>query len=260
MLNQTAPSLEHKVLVFALGEPGLGPRRLAAQMALPQWGGWQVSPTTVHSILRRHGLNTRRKRLALVAGYASPPEPERAPRPVPLHLEAEHPGDLVQFDCFHIGRLGSQGECWQYTALDVASSYMWAEVHQGGLNPEVRHTAALVRRVADELRPASWKLEAVTTDNGSEFRAQVFRNAVLHTGAKHRFIPCRPSADQWLRRAGPAHRARGMLAPHLRTLPGGQAHRPKTRPRRLPQLLQLGPRPHRQKQQQTTARDDGLRF
>jgi transposase InsO family protein len=189
MPNQTAPWMEHKVLVFALGEPGLGPRRLAAQMALPQWGSWQISATAVHSILRRHGLNTRRKRLSLVAGYASPPEPERAPRPIPLHLEAGQPGDLVQFDCFHIGRLqGSKGKCWQYTAIDVASSFIWAEVHQGPLNPEVRHTASLVRRVADELALAGWKLKAVTTDNGSEFRGQVFRNAVLHSGAKHRFI------------------------------------------------------------------------
>jgi hypothetical protein len=34
---------------------------------------------------------------------------------VPLHLEAEQPGDLVQVDCFHIGRLsGTKGRVWQY--------------------------------------------------------------------------------------------------------------------------------------------------
>jgi transposase InsO family protein len=190
MPNQTSPWLEHQVLIHALGNPGLGPRRLAAEMALPRWGALQISPTAVFNVLRRHGLNTRRRRLSLVAGYASPPEPEPAARPIPLHLEADQPGDLVQLDCFHIGRLSGSPEkrCWQYTAIDVASSFVWAEVHQTPLNPGARHASALVRRVAEDQRAAGWKLKAVTTDNGSEFRAEEFRIAVVHTGAKQRFI------------------------------------------------------------------------
>ncbi len=54
-------------------------------------------------------------------------EPER---PTPLearHVAVDHPGELVGFDCFHVGRLaGTTGRVWQYTAIDLASSYVWA--------------------------------------------------------------------------------------------------------------------------------------
>jgi hypothetical protein len=108
----------------------------------------------------------------LVAGYAAPPEPEPPPRLAPGHLEASVPGELVQLDCFHIGRLtGTKGRLWRHTAIDVASSFTWAEIHVTLLNPAARHTSALVRRVAAELAAAGWKLQAVSTDNGSEFRS-----------------------------------------------------------------------------------------
>src|SRR5437016_757073 len=189
MPNQLPPWLEERVVAFSLGQPGLGPRRVALQLSLPEWGGQPISASGVFKVLRRHGLNSRRKRLSLVAGYAAPPEPERAPMPEPHHLDAEKPGDLVQFDCFHIGRLsGTKGRVWQYTAIDVSSSYLWAEIHTTELNPSATFTSALARRVADELAAAGWKMKAVLTDNGSEFRSQQFGNAVRTRGAKQRFI------------------------------------------------------------------------
>ncbi len=48
--------------------------------------------------------------------------------------------------------------------------------------------SALVHRVADELAAAGWKLKAITTDNGGEFRAQPFTRSVAQLGAKQRFI------------------------------------------------------------------------
>lgn len=81
-----------------------------------------------------------------------------------MHLEADQPGDLVQIDCVHICRLtGTKGRVWQYTAIDVASSYVWAEVHVTDLNPSAWNTSGLVRRVARELAEAGWKLTAFST-------------------------------------------------------------------------------------------------
>jgi len=189
MPNQVAPWLEHQVVAFALGQPGLGARRISAQLALPKWGGYKLGPSTVYKILSRHGLSTRQRRLSLVAGYASPPEPERMPPPVPQHLDAEKPGDLVQIDCFHIGRLsGSKGRAWQYSAIDVASSFVWAEVHMTELNPSAKYTSALVHRVAADLARAGWNLKVVLSDNGGEFRSSDFGQAVTSEGAKQRFI------------------------------------------------------------------------
>jgi transposase InsO family protein len=143
----------------------------------------------VLKVLRRHGLGTRIQRLGLVAGYAAKPEREVPTIPEPLHLDVEQPGDLVQVDCFYIGRLsGTRGRTWQYTAIDVASSFVWASVQVSEVNPDTKHCSALVRRVASELAAAGWKLKAVSTDNGGEFRAEPFTRAVAGAGAKHRFI------------------------------------------------------------------------
>lgn len=189
MPNQLPPFLEEKILAFALAHTGTGPRHIAAALAQERWGALQISHNGVYRVLRRHGLGTRRRRLALVAGYQSPPEPERPQLPPLLHLEAETPGALVQLDCFHIGRLsGTRGRVWQYTATDVHSGYLWGELHVTALNPAAQHTSALVRRVARELAAAGWKLQTVSTDNGSEFRSSQFRAAVAQSGATQRFI------------------------------------------------------------------------
>lgn len=189
MPNQLPPWIEERVISFALGHPGLGPARVAAQLRMPMWGAVVVSPSGVLKVLRRHGLGTRIQRLGLVAGYAAKPEREAPPQPEPLHLDVEQPGDLVQVDCFYIGRLsGTRGRTWQYTAIDVASSFVWGSVQVSEVNPDTKHCSALVRRVADDLAAAGWKLKAVSTDNGGEFRAEPFASAVSSAGARQRFI------------------------------------------------------------------------
>lgn len=99
MPNQIPTWLEQRILAFALGQPGFGARRIASDLALPMWGRLAISASGVANVLRRHGLSTRRRRLALVAGYAAPPAPPPRQIPEPRHLDAENPGDLVQFDC-----------------------------------------------------------------------------------------------------------------------------------------------------------------
>ena len=170
MPNATSPLVEQGVVAFALGHPGFGPARIAAELARPQWGGIRLSHNRVWRILKRHALNTRHKRLGLVAGYAAPPEPTR-PEPQPeRHLEVSRPGELVQFDCFHVGRLsGTRGAVWQYTAIDVASAFTWAELLVTPRNPAAKWTSRLARRVAADLAARGWEFETVMSDNGSEF-------------------------------------------------------------------------------------------
>ena len=82
------------------------------------------------------------------------------------HLDVDHPGQLVQMDCFFIGRLsGTKGAVWQYTAIDVGSAYCWTELHLTPRNPSARWTSELARRVAQDLASRGWSLEAVITDN-----------------------------------------------------------------------------------------------
>ena len=189
MANQTSPFVEQRVVAFALGHPGFGPLRISAELRRDKWGGIVISPNGVHRVLRRHGLSTRTKRLGLVAGYAAPPEPERRPAPPERHLDIHRPGEMVQMDCFFIGRLsGAKGAVWQYTAIDVASAHCWAELHLTPRNPSARWTSELARRVAADLAARGWELEKVMSDNASEFRSEEFERAVARLGARHLFI------------------------------------------------------------------------
>jgi transposase InsO family protein len=186
MPNQLPVLIEHKIVAFALGHPGHGPRRIASALGRPQWGGLLVSPNGVYKTLVRHGINTRAKRLGLVAGYRAPFEPPRDPAPEP-HIDSVRPGELVGIDCFFVGRLhGAKGPVWQITAIDTYSSYAWAQlVTTPPKGPTVKQTSALARRVASELQQAGWQLQRVLSDNGTEFGRQAFGSRLpagtLHT-------------------------------------------------------------------------------
>jgi transposase InsO family protein len=196
MPNELGPHLEQRILAFSLAHPGFGPKRISAELAREKWGGLSISPNGVYRVLLRHGLNTRAKRLGLVAGYAA--RYERAPPPeAPRHVEASRPGELVGLDCFYIGRLtGTKGAVWQYTAIDVRSGFAWAELHTSPRNPAATHCRTLVERVASELARAGWRLEAVITDNGSEFRAGAFAEGLERLGVEQRRIRAgRPTSN-----------------------------------------------------------------
>ena len=196
MPNQLPPFIEQRILAFSLAHPGLGPRRVSATLAQERWGGIVVSPNGVWRVLRRHGLSRRVARLSLVAGYAARPEPGRPAEPE-RHIEVSRPGELVGFDCFHVGRLsGTQGRVWQYTAIDLATSYTWAELHTTPLNPSAKYTSRLARRVAADLAAIGWRLERALTDNGQEFRSSGFGDTLRQLGAvQTRIHPGRPTSN-----------------------------------------------------------------
>jgi transposase InsO family protein len=186
MPNQLSKMLEQRILAFAIAHPGLGPKRVASELARDKWGGIVVSPNGVWKVLCRHGLNTRLKRLALVAGYAAPYEPPRDPGPE-RHIDVDHPGELVGIDCFYVGRLrGTAGAIWQLTAIDIASSFAWAELiiaKSASGNPTAAQTSRFARRIARELSDAGWRLERFLSDNANEFKGH-FSLTAERLGAK----------------------------------------------------------------------------
>ncbi len=247
MPNQLPRMVEERILSFSIAHPGLGPKRVSSELAREKWGGIVVSPNGVWKVLARHGLSTRAKRLALVAGYAAPYEPPRDPGPE-QHIDVDHPGELVGIDCFYVGRLrGTEGAIWQLTAIDIASSFAWAELvvcKQG--NPTASQTSKLARRVAGDLKAAGWRLERVLSDNGNEFRGLAFGRPRSRSSAPHlQPHPRRTPTNQRQRRSAPQNDPRRMLATSVRPLPLPKPHRATTRPRRLPALLQPRPRPPR---------------
>lgn len=185
MPNQLSRMVEERIVAFAIAHPGFGPKRVSGELAREKWGGIVVSPNGVWKVLCRHGLNTRSKRLGLVAGYAAPYEPPRDPGPE-QHIDVDRPGELVGIDCFYIGRLrGTDGAIWQLTAIDIASSYAWAElVVEKGQTPSAQHTSRFARVVAAELKAAGWELQRFLSDNGNEFKGQ-FTTTVADLGVAH---------------------------------------------------------------------------
>ena len=108
------------------------------------------------------------------------PAPER-------HIDVDRPGQLVGIDCFYVGRLrDTDGAIWQLTAIDVSSSFAWAEliICKHG-NPTAQQASRLARRVAAELKAAGWRLERVLSDNGNEFRAPAFTDTLARLGIRH---------------------------------------------------------------------------
>jgi transposase InsO family protein len=89
-----------------------------------------------------------------------------------------------------LGRLqGTKGSVWQLTAIDVASSFAWAELvscPQG--HPTGAQTSKLARRVAGELQAAGWRLERLLSDNGGEFRSNDFRTTLARLDIRHTLI------------------------------------------------------------------------
>lgn len=199
--------LEAEVVALALANPPWGPRRLFFELA--RRGVEVGSVAQVWRILVAHDLNTRHYRFRVMAtarGLNQADEvlgQRRSVRPVG-QLMATKPGDLVQMDCFHIGslkeaRIGATkkpGVVWQYTAIDVASSFIWAQLATSAHNPSATHTSALAMRVAQDLTRWNWTWEQSSTDRGNEFVASRFTQTLKDLGVTHRFIaPGRPQSN-----------------------------------------------------------------
>src|SRR3954462_2728272 len=122
-----------------------------------------MSPTPRPPSWNHSSRPDRRLRRSLRAAPRSGPE---------QHIDVERPGELVGIDCFYVGRLrGTEGAIWQLTAIDVFSSFAWAELVIGKQgNPTALQASRLARRVANDLKNAGWRLERVLSDNGNEFR------------------------------------------------------------------------------------------
>lgn len=200
--------LETEVIALSLANPPWGPDRLFHE--LRRRGIQPGSVSQVWRILKAHRLNQRRYRYRLLAVARGLTEAELDPaRPTSSRtwigtLQAEHPGDLVQLDCFQLGRLKEArlgahkqpGMVWQYTAIDVASSFTWAELHTTAHNPSALHTTTLAYRVAQDLTGWGWTWTTATTDRGNEFVDHRFGDTLQSLGVQHRFIaPGRPQSN-----------------------------------------------------------------
>jgi len=195
VVSWTESFLHRRIVAAALAHPAAGPQHVSDLLAQDQV---VVSPSKVWRTLKKHRLNTRALRYALLRVHKDGvPELSERRHLYVGELDADVPGDLVQMDCFRVGSFketrlkgGKQhrGVIWQYTAIDVASSFTWAELSATRHNPDPVITSALAHRVAADLTSWGWNLKAISTDNGNEYRAQLFRDTLESLNIQHRFI------------------------------------------------------------------------
>ena len=57
---------------------------------------------------------------------------------------------------------------WQYSAIAVASAYVWAELHTSKRNPRARHTRELLHRVRARARASGLEAQGGAEVAGAE--------------------------------------------------------------------------------------------
>ena len=140
---------ERRVIAEALAWPTRGPQWISDRLAQ---AGLTVAPVTAWRVLRRHGLNHRLARLAVLEEQSAATglltertARRRRGRPV----VAAQPGELCAPGTFYVGKLKGVGKVWQLTACDCASSYGWARVVVGEVT-----AAVMAAFLVDIVRPA----------------------------------------------------------------------------------------------------------
>jgi len=187
--SAVTPEQERAVLALALAGPSWGPQRLADQLRSQ---GVRLAPSTIHRLLRRMGLGTRRQRLGIIEHHSARTAgllTERTRKKLlrarfgrTQHVQAEIPGELVCFDSFYVGRLKGVGSVWQLTACDAACSFAFARIVPW---PTSHAAASFLRQVvAPAYKAAGWKLQRVLSDHGNEFKAD-FDRACTALGIRH---------------------------------------------------------------------------
>jgi transposase InsO family protein len=188
------------------------------------------SPSTVHRVLRRHGLSRLRDADQVTTA--------------PIRYVACHPGALVHQDHKKLGRIpdgggwrvrgrgdgtkrgrGRAGYDHLEVVIDDASRYAVVVA----VPDETASSAVLaLETAAAEFSRLGVRIERVLTDNGSPYRAHVFDAAVAELGARHkRTRPFRPQTNgkaerliQTLLREWAYGRAYATNAGRVRALPG----------------------------------------
>ena len=191
MPNATPTWVVNELLTLAVSEPTLGCRQYADRLADR---GHRIAKSTVQDLLVRHGLGRRHQRVAraaaitaLTSGLITQAAVEDNPFGF-CHFAAR-PGDLVALDSFYIGNLKGVGKVYQLTAIDTATRWAMVMIVLGV--PNGKTTARFLEHIVRRYRRLGVTVRAALTDNGPEYIASAFINALAAKQLSHERIPAR---------------------------------------------------------------------
>lgn len=193
MPNQTPLDVAMIILDYIERNPSHGPVRIADEL---RQTGVSVNPSAVYNVLRRHQLNTRKRRLEhlrIKHGVVATPadldrDRERAKR---RSLDTRYPGHIIGMDVFYVGTLKGVGRIYQFTAIDTYSSYAWAKLSTD------KSAASACDFMMHVVTTSHIPIQSVLTDNGKEFtthhpsKNHSFERTLTSRGIHHRLTMVR---------------------------------------------------------------------
>ena len=242
MPEATPTHVIEALLTLAMTQPTIGCRQYADRLGDQ---GFSIAKSTVQKHLVAHGLGRRSQRLARAAAIAAATtglvvtDAAEKDEPFGFCLATGGPGELVCLDSFYIGKLKGVGKVYQLTAIDVFTRFAVVAIVLG--TPTGAMSARFIDQALRLYRRHGVKVRAILTDNGPEYIAGTFVNALAVKGIRHHRIPTPLAQPQCRLRALPGHHAPRVLAPRLPT-PSLHLHPPAPgRGRRLAHHLQPPP-------------------
>ncbi len=194
--HRTPATTEAAVLTMR-AELRRGPHRVAQRL--------ELAPSTVHAILRRHGMS-RLSRLDRTTGV-----PIRVEKPV--RYERDRPGELIHIDVKKLGRI-PEGGGWRvhgrqaargsgspktnpgydylHVAIDDHSRYAYVEVLE---NERGDTCAAFLARSRAHLATLGVDVERVMTDNARNYTVSKLFRAALGSTRHLKTRPYRPQTN-----------------------------------------------------------------
>ena len=166
MPNITPLDVEMQILHYIEQYPSRGPVHIADEL---KKAGTAVTPSAVYNVLRRHDLNTRKRRLEYlriksgVVAKSSDLDRDRE-RSKHRSLNTRYPGHIVGMDVFYVGTIKGVGRIYQLTAIDTWSSYGWAKLYT---DKSAVSACDFMIHVLNNRQEVS--ITSVLTDNGTEF-------------------------------------------------------------------------------------------
>jgi len=191
MPNATPVHVIEMLLTLAITLPTLGCRQYADRLADQ---GFALGKSSVQTHLVAHGLGRRHQRLARAAAIAAMTtgvvtDVARDDEPFGFCHWAGRPGGLVAVDSFYIGNLKGVGKVYQLTAVDTFTRWAMVWLVHGPVNADV--SIAFFHRIHATWAKMGFPIEAIVADNGPEYKATRFADALAAKQVNRIKIPAR---------------------------------------------------------------------
>jgi len=191
MPNATPTHIVETLLTMAVTSPTLGCRQYADRL---NSHGFDVSKSTVQNLLVAHGLGKRGQRLARAAAITAMTtglftQPAIDDELFGFCHWAGKPGHLVSIDSFYIGNLKGVGKVHQLTAVDTFTRWAIVWIVHGPVTADI--SIAFLERIRRQWARLGYPIRAIVADNGPEYVASRFADALAQHEIRRIKIPPR---------------------------------------------------------------------